>query len=144
MFLSEPQPTQYDVRFTLLGIPVIVNPWFWGLSVLLGFRLETPVAIATWVFSVFVSILVHEFGHILGAKMVGWNPQRVILHSFGGLAVSHPSTDNPYDKIWVSFAGPLAGFMLAVLVLVTLLPWGHVPVFYAGFPLETIVEGEWL
>ncbi|GAF97863.1 unnamed protein product, partial [marine sediment metagenome] len=69
MFLAEPPPTQADLNFRLFGFNVRVSPWFWLLAVILGAGGigggTPPREILIWVAVVFVSILVHEFGHTL-------------------------------------------------------------------------------
>ena len=110
MILNEPPRSQYDLNFSLLGIPVRVHPLFWLVAVLLGIRgNEDPVPILIWVGVVFVSILVHELGHALTARWYGWEPW-ITLHSFGGLASYRPTFHDPTSRIVITLAGPGAGF----------------------------------
>lgn len=112
MFSTE--PTQYDLRFTLLDIPVRVSVWFWLIGTALGFSaVERGVEfLIVWLLVLFVSILVHEFGHALVALAFGYRP-RVLLYHFGGLAMFQPdSRFSASRSIAVSLAGPSAGFML--------------------------------
>ena len=60
--------TPYDLRFRLLGIPVRVHPLFWVVMAVLGWQDHNLPMVAVWVACVFVSILVHEYGHGLMAK----------------------------------------------------------------------------
>lgn len=55
--------TPYDLRFQLLGMPVRVHPLFWLVAAMLGWRNENIPLVLIWVGCVFVSILVHEYGH---------------------------------------------------------------------------------
>ena len=87
MLLGEPPESQYDLHFSLLGIPVRVHPYFWLVSVLMGWNQGDAKLALLWVAAVFVSILVHEMGHALVIRYYGWSP-RVTLYSFGGLASS--------------------------------------------------------
>ena len=126
MFLFQPPPpTQYDLRFSIVGIPVRVHPLFWLIALLLGSStdlLQLPI----WVFVVFVSILIHELGHALAMRRYG-QPSRIILHFAGGLTVPEPVSWGsgwanvslrPNQEIFISLAGPGAGFLLAALVVV--------------------------
>lgn len=114
---AEPPTTDYDLRFRLLGIPVRVHPLFWLVSLMLGWNHNNLQALMLWVVAVFVSILVHEMGHALCARALGSAPH-VVLYSFGGLAIYHPGVNtSARHRIAVSFCGPLAGFVLAGLVL---------------------------
>ncbi|MGY8767806.1 MAG: metalloprotease [Pirellulales bacterium] len=125
MLIGEPPENQYDLRFSLLGIPVRIHPFFWLVSVLMGWSRD-PKLVLIWVASVFVSILVHEMGHALVIRYYGWSP-RVTLYSFGGLASYSPGYGSSFSsykrngnttlgQIAISFAGPAAGFLLAGII----------------------------
>ncbi|MGZ9165388.1 MAG: site-2 protease family protein [Anaerolineales bacterium] len=126
MFLFQPPPpTQYDLRFSIAGIPVRVHPLFWLIALLFGASgdlLQLPI----WVFVVFVSILIHELGHALAMRRHG-QPSRIILHFAGGLTVPEPVSWGSgganvslrsNQEIFISLAGPGAGFLLAALVAI--------------------------
>jgi Zn-dependent protease len=92
------------------------------MSVLLGWPIFTAMGfqyLFVWVVCVFVSVLVHEFGHVLVGRYYGAHGH-ILLYSFGGLAIGSSALSNRWKRIAVSFAGPVAGFLLlaAVLVLV--------------------------
>ncbi|MGD9647841.1 MAG: site-2 protease family protein [Pirellulales bacterium] len=120
MFLQEPQQTQFDLNFSLFGIPVRVHPLFWLVSLLLGLRDPEPGALMIWVGVVFVSILVHELGHALMAQRFGFRPW-ITLYSFGGLASYNSSRSKPGEQILILLAGPGAGFVLAAVVAALLI-----------------------
>ena len=107
--LGVPPTTEFDLRFRLLGIPVRVHPFFWIVAALLGWTRGDFVAILIWVACVFVSILVHEFGHGLAARaLVRQNPV-VILHAMGGLCVYESDNRRPWRRVAILLAGPGAG-----------------------------------
>lgn len=115
--LGNAAPTPFDLRFTLFGIPVRVHPFFWLFSALMGWDPDDPNHMLLWVVCVFVSILVHEFGHALMAQYFGW-PPHVVLYSFGGYAAFQPTWGyTTWRAVLVSFAGPAAGFILFAFVL---------------------------
>jgi stage IV sporulation protein FB len=111
--------TPYDLRFRLFGIPVNVTPWFWVAGIVLGWSLISAHRfdlLFIWVGTVFISILVHEFGHAFTAKAFGWPPE-IFLYEFGGLAIFRPSYGYTTAKsVLISFAGPAAGFVLYGLI----------------------------
>lgn len=130
MFLLEPPPTRFDLHFTFFGVPVRVEPWFWLMSLILAVRPGVPPKfVLIWMVAVFVSILIHEFGHALAIRYYGWRP-RIILYSFGGLAAYEPTYHNRRAQILIAFAGPLAGFLLAGAVLAVSRATGHDVQFY--------------
>ena len=123
MFLFQsPPPTRFDLNFNLLGIPVRVHPLFWLLAAVLG---SGTGQILLWVFVVFFSILIHEMGHALAFRRYGQD-SFVVLHMMGGLTI--PDTVrwgndranvslSPNQQIFISLAGPFAGFILALLII---------------------------
>lgn len=106
--------TEFDLRFNCFGIPVRVTPWFWlvGLFTARHWIEQSMLDYAfIWVMCLFVSILIHEMGHALAANFFGWPPE-VYLYHFGGLAVFQPYHGyTTWRSVFVSFAGPLAGFL---------------------------------
>jgi Zn-dependent protease len=123
MTLFQPPPTtRYDLNFNLLGFPVRVSPLFWLIAVLFGLSLASLWHILVWVVVLFVSILIHEMGHALAMRAYDEEAE-IVLHGFGGLAIPSSSrwggsgSRTAVEDIIVSLAGPAAGFLLAVLVL---------------------------
>jgi Zn-dependent protease len=138
VFLAEPPLSRYDLNFSLLGVPVRIHPFFWLASLFLGINLEQPKLVALWMLAVLLSILVHEFGHVMAFRACGL-ASRVVLHAFGGLAIadrggyrdsyfeptagynpaSRPDGDSPdgWRQVFISLAGPLAGFLFAGLIV---------------------------
>jgi Zn-dependent protease len=131
VFLAEPPSSRYDFHFSLLGVPVRIHPFFWLASLLLGIRLEEPRLVLLWMVAVLVSIVVHEFGHVMAYRACGL-PSRVVLHAFGGLAIadrggyrdsyssfSIRGSDMPdgWRMVFIALAGPVAGFILAALLV---------------------------
>lgn len=119
--LGQINETEFDLRFSLFGIPVRVHPGFWIVALIMGrgaFQSEHALAlVGIWVGVLFVSILVHEMGHALMCQAFGW-PPHVVLHYFGGYAAYQPTWGHTAGRsIAVSFAGPGAGFVLFGLVL---------------------------
>jgi Zn-dependent protease len=136
------RPSQFDLAFSLFGIPVRVVPTFWLLAVLLGWdNLNEPgigfALLLIWIAVVFVSILVHELGHALTAYLFGY-PPRIMLYHFGGVAMYEPYRDYTTGKaILITLAGPAAGFLLAGAAFVAMIGLGVADVAVA----ELVDEG---
>jgi Zn-dependent protease len=125
--LGEPPPTQADLHFRLFGIPVRVHPMFWVITLLLGLGGSgdaEPLRVLIWVAVVFVSILVHEFGHALTQRHFRGHPW-VTLYSFGGLASCSDCERSPRAQLLISFAGPVAGFLFAGVIIAVVALSGH-------------------
>ena len=105
--LSEPQHSPYDLRFHLFGTPVRVQPLFWLFSAILGWQYMQIgfLYLAIWIACSFVSILLHEFGHIWMGKVFGTDGY-IVMYSFGGLAVGSNDLRQRWQRILVSLAGP--------------------------------------
>jgi len=132
MLIAEPPPTPADLHFRLFGVPVRVHPFFWIMSLLLGLGGKAdPVNTLIWVAVVFVSVLVHEMGHAFLQHWYGGHP-RITLYSFGGLAACDDCDRSPRAQILISLAGPMAGFLLAALVVLLLAAAGR----FVGFRLS--------
>jgi Zn-dependent protease len=117
VFLLEPETTQFDLRFKLFRTWVRVHPMFWLLSAALGWgwMREGIGWLLLWVGCVFLSILVHEFGHILAGQAFG-RPGYIVLYSFGGLAIGDFQVPRRWQRIVISLSGPAAGFVLLGVV----------------------------
>jgi Zn-dependent protease len=111
-----PAPTQFDLNFRLLEIPVRVSPWFWLTALILGDH-DDPRMLPLWIGAVFISILVHEYGHGLMARAFGFDAQ-IALFGMGGLCASEAERQTPNQRLAVLFAGPLAQFLLLALIIV--------------------------
>ena len=139
MLLGEPARTPADLHFRLFGIPVRVHPFFWIVSLLLGMGggPADPVNSLIFVAVVFVSVLVHEFGHALMQRYYGGHPW-ITLYGLGGLASCDDCDRSPGAQILILLAGPGAGFLLAGLVVAFLASLGRV----AGFDLD-LMPVQW-
>jgi Zn-dependent protease len=118
--------------FSVFGIRVGADlSWFIALFLLI-YLLSSPfkdtlhsseaVAYLTTVISVlllFVSLIVHEFGHALVARRQGIGVDHIDLYLFGGLTRMNRDAATPGEDFKVSAAGPLAtlGVILVCLAL---------------------------
>jgi stage IV sporulation protein FB len=164
MLLQEPAESPYDLRFNLLKFPVRVSWSFWLGSVVLGFSLveqidrnfrdESPgrlPLLLMWSACVLVSILIHELGHALAFRQNGIE-SKIVLYHFGGLAIPANSYSprrgfgalSEASNLWIAFAGPLAQFASAFLVIIIVMSTNHyvpgLPWFMDG--LNDTYEGE--
>lgn len=117
--LIEPNPTPYDLRFRLFGTGVRVSPWFWVLPLLFGqdfFQIGGFTWLLTVVACIFVSILLHEFGHVWMGQYFG-SDGNIVLYAFGGLAIGARDQRKRWQRIAVSLAGP--GIQLVFWAILT-------------------------
>ena len=122
MLLGEPPPTQGDLHFSLLGIPVRIHPFFWLVGLMLGMNSRNAQGMLVWVAVLFVAILFHELGHAFAFRVYGMRP-RIVLYGLGGLTSPGDSYGNSarrlgtMQNIFISAAGPGAGFLLAAVII---------------------------
>jgi Zn-dependent protease len=121
VILLEPNRTNYDLHFWLFGVSVRIHPMFWLLSAVLGWSwMEIGFEyVLVWIACVFVSILIHEMGHVFMGRVFGTDSY-VVLYSFGGLAVGANALANRWKRIAVCFAGPAGGFLLLGILMLIL------------------------
>ncbi len=129
MIFAEPPATRFDVRFRLGAVPVRVHPFFWVSTIGLSFRPGIDLFdVMVWSVAAFVSILIHELGHAAAFRRLGFG-SRVTLYGFGGLASPdvRDGREGPAgrDNVFVSAAGPFAGFAFAAIVGVVVLRLGY-------------------
>ena len=115
------------VRFTLFGVPVEIQPWFWLTTAMFSGALGSTITPETlqwallFIFAATISILVHEFGHALVGQRLGGGHARVVLWAFGGLAYNEGGRFTRSGNFWRVAAGPGAGFALLVLIYLVLM-----------------------
>jgi len=110
------------VTFNLFGFPTTINGSFLLTVGFLGFLSfqEQLDRILLFVVIAVVAVLVHELGHAFAAKSQGASAGPVIsLEQMAGFT-RYRLREEPgrLASIFISFAGPLAGILLGVLIVV--------------------------
>lgn len=124
MLLGEPSRTPMDLNFQLFGIPVRVHPFFWIMAACLGIGRDAR-GLLIWVMAVFVGVLVHELGHAATMRAFGLWPW-ITFYGLGGLTSVNPAlvhrtrAGTTWAQILISAAGPVAGFILAAVIVAIL------------------------
>lgn len=113
------------IRFSIFGIPVEVQPFFWIVSALMGGAAyadskDAFLAVALFVIAAFISVLVHELGHALTGRRLGGGYATIMLTSFGGLAMNHGGRFTRPQRFWMIAAGPGFGFLFLLAILAVL------------------------
>lgn len=115
---------------SLFGIPLLIDPsWFfvlalitlsdgsvfqqnhpeWGTTIAWGTGLLMALLL-------FASVLLHELGHSLVAKIQGIQVKSITLFFFGGVAAIEQEPKTPGKAFQVAIAGPLVSLSLFVLL----------------------------
>lgn len=126
--------------FTLLGFPIHIDlSWFvilfvlaWSLAAGFSQRYEGLGQAAAWAMGMigavllFVSVLLHELGHAVVARMHDIRMKGITLFFFGGVAEMTDEPPSPKAEFQVAIAGPVVSLALAALFFIVsiLLPTG--------------------
>jgi stage IV sporulation protein FB len=86
-----------------------------------GYGLERTLTRIIVLFSI---ILLHEFGHCIGARMVGGDADEILLWPLGGLAYAHPP-HRPWPTFFTVAAGPLVNVIICLITGGALIAMGH-------------------
>lgn len=126
---------------TIFGIPILLH-WTLGLFVLffvwLAYREalspESILLVLGFIVSLYICILLHEFGHSLTAKRYGVKTRDIILSPIGGLARLESIPDNPFQEFKIAINGPLVNLIIASIIAIA--------IYLSGLPfLPEIVDG---
>jgi Zn-dependent protease len=115
--------------FRLAGITVYLH-WSWFIIAYLAVRFRTgvyssPVWNVLEYVSLFLIVLIHEFGHQLACRSVGGKTHDIVLWPLGGVAYVSPP-QRPGAQLWSIAAGPLVNVVLIpILTLLLFLLGGH-------------------
>ena len=105
---------KFTFRFSVLGIPVTIAPFFWLTMLFYGLYLSDRGRPLDLVFATLAiiagSILVHELAHAIMYRAYDQQPQ-AMLHGLGGLTIGQRPLAAS-EQIVVSVAGPLAQLLL--------------------------------
>ena len=101
--------------FKCFGINVFLH-WSWFLVAVYEVQLRKGIySSITWnVFeylTLFLIVLLHEFGHALACRSVGGQAHEIVLWPFGGVAYVSPPA-RPGATLWTIAAGPLVNVVL--------------------------------
>ena len=129
-------PGYQGLRFNLFGFPTRVDPSFLLIVALIGFD-GSASHVAIWVALAFVSVLGHELGHALAARRLGASAS-ITLAGLGGLTASQRAEPlRRGESAFLSAAGPAAGILLGLPVLVALHATGWEGWTTGGYVLRT-------
>jgi stage IV sporulation protein FB len=112
------------VRFSIFGIPVQVQPFFWITLVIIGGAQGADSSaeifkILLFVLAGFISVLVHELGHALTARKFGAHSE-ITLQAFGGYAAYSGVRLTRPQSFAVTAAGPGIQILLGLAVFFAL------------------------
>ena len=105
--------------FSIAGVEVRIH---WTLLALGCYYAIQAASLSSWmllpllILIPFISILLHEFGHVTAARLVGGHSNQVTLWMFGGLAACQVPA-SPGRQFFVAAAGPFVNLLIACACL---------------------------
>ena len=143
---DQPAESVFAIRWSLFGTRFCIRPSFWIVSAIWGFIFaglthhrgskHIFLYIGLWVLCTLVSVLIHELGHNIMGRIFG-QPGSITLAGMGGQATGNYEYLTPWQRIFVAFAGPNAGFLfLGLLVLFDYQHWNDLMDFF-NWPLRS-------
>lgn len=100
--------------FKAAGITVYIH-WTWFILFYFLVQMQRGYASSVWnvveVLTIFVIVLLHEFGHSLACRQTGGKADTIILWPLGGVAFVQPPM-RPGAVLWSIAAGPLVNVLL--------------------------------
>jgi len=86
----------------------------------LGVSMGQQVSAIGWHFlfilSVFLCILLHEFGHVITGQKLGYKTKDIIILPIGGMSRFEKLPDSPKEEFLISISGPLVNLLIAILL----------------------------
>ena len=112
------------IRFSLFGIPIQIQPWFWiSLAIIGGGETANSkdgiLRLALFLLAGLISILVHELGHALAGRAFGARSE-ITLQAFGGFTAFAGARFTRPQYFVVTAAGPVAQLLLTAAIVLTI------------------------
>lgn len=112
-------PLKVHWSFALLLLYILFISWYKDI----GFY---QIALnTTFVLAVFACVIIHELGHALAAKYYGVKTTEIVVLPIGGVAIFEHKWITATQEFVIAFAGPLANFIIVLLL------WLGLNLFYS-------------
>jgi Zn-dependent protease len=105
-----------------------------------GQRIADAVSGVAFILTVFLCVVLHEYGHALMARRFGIRTKDIILLPIGGVARLERMPTNPIQELWVALAGPAVNVVIAIGLFV----WLKATATIAPLETLTVTAGPFL
>ena len=107
------------------GIPVSIH---WSFFLLLGYvfyesysgrkDINDGLWSVVFIMSLFLCVVLHEFGHALTARRFGIRTESITLLPIGGVANMERMPDKPREELLVALAGPAVNLAIVAIIFI--------------------------
>ncbi len=132
--------------FRLFGIDVYIH-WAWFLAFWYLASRPNQYSNYGWnaleILSLFLIVLIHEFGHQLACRQVGGQTHDIVLWPLGGVAYVTPP-QRPGAQLWSIAAGPLVNVILVPILSVLVSVSSHLHWNYTYPNIDELIHNIWI
>ncbi len=112
------------IRVYLHATFLLLVGWIALTHFIQGRTLQSAVAGALFTGAIFLSVLLHEYGHALAARKFGIGTRDITLLPIGGVARLERMPEEPKQELWVALAGPAVNAAISGALFVLLMAAG--------------------
>lgn len=106
---------------------LILIGWIFLSQIQKGQNWQQASVAVLFILTLFLCVILHEFGHALTAKIYKIQTKSITLLPIGGLAQMESLPEKPLQELWVALAGPLVNVVIAIGLYVYLFTTNNIP-----------------
>lgn len=103
---------------------LLIVVWVGVANYMAGQSLNAALMGILFLLALFLSVVLHEYGHALTARRFGIATRDITLLPIGGVARLERMPEKPIQELWVALMGPAVNVVIAVVLFLLLLVTG--------------------